>query len=172
MKKIVYPLVAALILCLVGIGMLLSARVGDRNELNRLQAQVALLEEQKEQWDAQKTQVSKSLSSVRGVLVKTLVDLEDVSASLGMAMEAMGESVPAEPSPAPKAATAPSEKELGTDAPATTAMKVPTATPSPSPSEGTASPTPTPGVKTSSSPVPTATVEATVKPSPVATKTP
>ncbi len=91
MKKFVYPLVAALILCLVGIGMLLSARVGDRNEMQRLQAEIAALNEEKADWDAQKTQVSKSLSGVRSVLVKTLVDLEDVSATLGTAMDTIVE---------------------------------------------------------------------------------
>lgn len=127
MKKIIYPLVAVLILCLVGIGMLLSARVGDRNEIARLEQEVAALVEERATWDAQKAQVSKSLSGVRGVLVKTLVDLEEVSSSLGTAMDTISEG-PASGTVVPEASP------LATAAPTAAPTKAaPEVTPSPSP---------------------------------------
>lgn len=175
MKKAVYPLVAALILCLVGIGMLLSARVGDRQEINRLQSEVAGLLEEQAEWDAQKAQVSKSLSGVRSVLVKTLVDLEDVATSLGAAMDSM-DILPQEPEASKEpAATKPADSPEPT-APEMTATAAPAAaspTPTPESTQEPSTPSDKPGSAASAAPVqeeaaeqasPTPTPKSTDKP--------
>lgn len=114
MKKIVYPLVAALILCLVGIGVLVVQRAGDQRQLKDAQAQIETLLEEKQAWETEKQRVGESLGSVRTVLVKTLVDLEEVSSAIGLPVAAKPSPTPAgtaaltaKPTPAATSTTAP-----------------------------------------------------------------
>lgn len=118
MKKIVYPLVAALILCLVGIGILVAQRAGDQRQLKDAQAQIETLLEEKQAWESEKQRVGESLGSVRTVLVKTLVDLEEVSSAIGLP-------VASKPSPTPAATAASTAKP--TSAPTSTTVPTPAA---------------------------------------------
>ena len=117
MKKTTYTLAALLVICLVGLGLLLASRLGDHRQMQTLNQRVdeltvALdsLQKEKAVWEQEKTRVAQSLGSVRGVLVKTLVDLEEVSAQIGLPLPTVAPPAPtAKPtaSPAPEATKAP-----------------------------------------------------------------
>ncbi len=157
MKKTTYTLAALLVICLVGLGLLLASRLGDHRQMQTLNQRVdeltvALdgLQKEKAVWEQEKTRVAQSLGSVRGVLVKTLVDLEEVSAQIGLPLPTVA---PPAPSEKPQEATAaPTDKPTPTAKP--TASPAPEATKAPAtevPDKGaTAAPkvSPTPGVPT------------------------
>ena len=155
MKKTTYTLGALLVLCLVGLGLLLAGRLADQRELKTLNqrveevtAEVVLLRQEKVAWEEEKTRVAQSLGSVRGVLVKTLVDLEEVSAQIGLPLSTP---VPAAQSPKP------TQEATATPAPKATATPKATAAPSPTPAATKAPETDAPTTATSPTPVVSAT---------------
>ncbi len=91
MKKVNISLVVALVICLLVIGYMYTLRVGDQLKIDntekdvvRLTTELDLLKEEKTKWENDKTVVSKSIGSVRTVLAKTLLDLEEVSTDIGL----------------------------------------------------------------------------------------
>ena len=91
MKKVNVSLIIALVICLIAIGYMYTLKVGDQlkienaeKDIIRLSTELDLLKEEKTKWENDKTQVSKSIGSVRTVLAQTLIDLEVVSSEIGL----------------------------------------------------------------------------------------
>ena len=179
MKKVTYSLVALLLICIVAIGVLWAGRVSDRRqiaemetqlqegavELDNATVQLTALKKEKTVWDQEKARVGQSLGSVRGVLIKTLGDLEEVSAAIGMPIAT--ETPAASPTPAQ-----PTEPPAASPTAVTEATKTPaaTATPKLSPtatSKATATPTASPAAAQTAATTATSTpkAEATATPS-------
>ena len=171
MKKTTYTLLALLLVCIVAIGVLWAGRVSDHKqiadlelqlqegaaELDNATVQLTALQKEKSTWDAEKARVGQSLGSVRGVLIKTLGDLEEVSAAIGMPIATatpVASPTPDQPSVAP--AASPAATDLATKAPATS----------------TATPKASPTVAVTAAPKATATTTASPKAEPTATSTP
>jgi hypothetical protein len=178
MKKTTYTLLALLLICIVAIGVLWAGRVSDRKqiaemevllqdnaaELDNTTVKLNALQKEKNIWDQEKARVGQSLGSVRGVLIKTLGDLEEVSASIGVPLAVATPAasvVPEQTTKAPAVTAEPTVTVQATKAPVTstgTPASSPTAAVSPTTSKATEKPavSPTPGA--------TAQVTATTNP--------
>jgi hypothetical protein len=140
MKKSTYPLLAILILCLVGIAVLFSMNQNKQRQIDDLTEQLASLtlekdgwENEKLQWAQDKANMSESLGLVHAALSRTLLDIQGISTSLDNALAAVGDAytqagMPAGTTPLPRVNTTPSpaeEEAEETAKPATTPTQAP-----------------------------------------------
>lgn len=166
MRKSAYPLLAILILCLVGIAVLFFMNQDKQRQIDSLTEQLAELTQEKttwqaekEKWEEDKANMGQSLGQVHAALSLTMLEVQGITSSLNNALDAVGEaytaaSLPAgttgnalppvpgnSPEAAPKAPTAtpsPTTTQKSDDNPTETPLKTPEST------QSTTKPTDTP----------------------------
>lgn len=130
MKKSTYPLLAILLLLVVGIAVLFFMNQDKQRQIDTLGEQITTLttekttwQTEKARWEADKAQMGQSLGQVHAALSRTLLDVSGITSSLNSALVTVGEAYQAASLPAGAIST------LGADSQATPPATAPSTQP-------------------------------------------